>query len=70
MDIVIKDTVRDLPRLLTITPQERMAWWRSLGTLEREQLVRACGIVIGLNIGMAIVEGLEKGITRGKVNGH
>lgn len=50
-EIVINDTVQDLPKLLTMVPSERLAWFKSLGTLEQRQLSLVAGMVLGLHYG-------------------
>jgi len=64
-DVVIWDTLLDLPKLKSMTPQGRMAWWRSLGDLERKQLVEVSSQVVGLGLGMTLIE-MGEAITKGK----
>lgn len=50
-ETVINDTVQDLPKLLTMAPSERLAWFKSLGTLEQRQLSQVAGLILGLHYG-------------------
>lgn len=59
-DSVIDDTVMDLPKLANMTPQERLTWYRSLGTLERKQLNEVCAIVVGLALSVPFAEAVEQ----------
>ena len=49
-EVVIWDTVGDLPKLDYMTNDERMKWYFSLSELERLQLAKVCGLFVGLSI--------------------
>jgi hypothetical protein len=57
---VIDDTVKDLPKLMTMTAKQRAAWWDSLGDLEQVQLSRLAGVLMGVALGGAIKNHLGK----------
>lgn len=69
-DIVIIDTACDLPKLLSMTPQEQTTWYNSLGSLERAQLAAVCSTYIGLHIARAFVDATKKIFEKANVPHH